>query len=132
MPEVRLQTYWCDSDPAGIVYFANYLNLLDKAEEELFLRAGLFRQEWIGEHNIWMPRVEVHIKYAAPIRSGRAVRVRLNPQYLGDKTVKFESAILDDETGAELATGFMTIVCVDRATFTARPFPEDIRQILAR
>ena len=38
MPEIRLQTYWSDSDPAGIVYFANYLNLLDKAEEELFPR----------------------------------------------------------------------------------------------
>jgi acyl-CoA thioester hydrolase len=131
MPEVRLQTYWCDSDPAGIVYFANYLNLLDKAEEELFLRAGLFRQEWIAQHNIFMPRVEVHMRYLRPIRSGSAVRIRMNPQYLGEKTVKFDSAIVDDRTGEELATGFMTVVCVDRSTFTARAFPEDLRKVLS-
>ena len=131
MLEVRLQTYWSDSDPAGIVYFANYLNLLDKAEEELFLRAGLFRQEWIAAHNIFMPRVEVHMKYLRPIRSGSAVRIRMNPHYLGEKTVKFDSAILDDRTGEELATGFMTVVCVDRSTFTARAFPEELKSVFA-
>ena len=131
MPEIRLQTYWSDSDPAGIVYFANYLNLLDKAEEELFLRAGVFRQDWIAAHNIFMPRVEVHMKYLRPIRSGSAVRIRMTPQYLGEKTVKFDSAILDDGTGEELATGFMTIVCVDRSTFAARAFPAELRKVLS-
>ena len=55
----------------------------------------------------------------------------MTPQYLGEKTVKFDSAILDDGTGEELATGFMTIVCVDRSTFAARAFPAELRKVLS-
>jgi len=36
MAEVRLQTYWCDCDPAGIVYFGNFFRLFEQVEEELY------------------------------------------------------------------------------------------------
>lgn len=130
MFDVRLQTYWADCDPAGIVYFARWFGLIEQAEEELYLRAGAYRQALLDEHGVWMPRVEVHASFLGPIRNGRAIRVRLDPQFKGEKTVRFEFEILDDETSARLATGYMTVVCVDRATFKATPIPVEIRDLL--
>jgi YbgC/YbaW family acyl-CoA thioester hydrolase len=130
MHEVRLQTYWADADVAGIVYFANFFRLVEQAEEELYLRAGTPRQGLLDEHKVWMPRVEAHVNFTAPIRNGRAIRVRLNPRFKGEKTVRFEFEILDDETSNSLATGYVTAVCVDRARFKATPIPGPIRGVL--
>jgi acyl-CoA thioester hydrolase len=130
MAEVRLQTYWADADPAGILYFANYFKLVDLAEEELYLRAATRRQKVIDECSVWLPRVEAHITYVSPIWNGRAVRVRIDPQFKGEKTVRFEFEIFDDETGTHAASGYMTVVCVDRKTFKATPIPQEIRRVL--
>lgn len=131
MFDVTLQTYWADCDPAGIVYFARWFGLIEQAEEEQYLRAGTPRQHLLDAHGVWMPRVEAHVNFVGPIRNGRAIRVRLDPQFKGEKTVRFEFEILDEETSDRLATGYMTVVCVDRATFKATPIPADIRKVLA-
>jgi len=55
----------------------------------------------------------------------------MDPKFQGDKTVRFEFEVLDDDTGIRCAIGYMTVVCVDRATFKARPVPEEIRQALS-
>ena len=130
MREVKLQTYWADCDPAGIVYFANFFRFIGLAEEELYLQAALRRQELLDAHGVWMPRVETHAKFIRPIRNGSAIRVRMDPQFEGEKTVRFVFEVLDDETGTLLATGYLTVVCVERATFKARPIPEAIRNVL--
>ena len=130
MAEVRLQTYWCDCDPAGIVYFGNFFRLFEQAEEELYLRAARRRQQLLDSHSIWMPRVEAHVNFISPMRNGRAIRVRMDPRFKGEKTVRFEFEVFDDETATLLATGYMTVVCVDRSTFKARPLPEEIRHLL--
>jgi YbgC/YbaW family acyl-CoA thioester hydrolase len=130
MPEVRLQTYWSDCDSAGIVYFGNFWRLCEQVEEELYLRAGKPRQSLLDAHSVWMPRVEAHVKFVRPIRNGAAIRVRMDPQFKGEKTVRFDFQMLDDQTGSELASGYMTVVCVDRANFRATALPAEIRQVL--
>ena len=129
MTEVKLQTYWPDCDPGGIVHFANVFRFVGLAEEELFLLANKRRQKMLEAHGVWMPRVETHAKFVKPIRNGSAIRVRMDPQFQGEKTVRFEFEVLDDETGTLLATGFLTVVCVDRETSKAKPIPEEIRNV---
>ena len=130
MREVKLQTYWPDCDPAGIVYFANFFRFIGLAEEELFLLAKQRRQKMLDAHDLWMPRVETHAKFLKPIQNGSAIRVRMDAQFQGEKTVRYDFEVLDDETDALLATGFLTAVCVDRKTFKAKPIPEEIRNVL--
>lgn len=131
MAEVRVQTYWSDCDPAGIVYFGNFFRLFEQVEEELFLRAAVHRQMLLDTYSIWMPRVEVHVNFVSPIRNGRAIRVRTDPQFKGEKTVRFDFEVFDEEMGTPLANGYMTAVCVDRTTFKPRPIPEEIRRVLS-
>lgn len=130
MPEITVQTYWSDCDPAGIVYFGHFFRLCEQVEEQLYLRAATSRQELLDRHGIWVPRVEAHVNFRSPIRNGSAVRVRMDPHFKGQKTVTFEFTMLDAATDTEIASGYMTVVCVDRATFKARAFPDEIRRIL--
>ena len=130
MTEVKLRVYWADCDPAGLVYFGNFFRLIGQAEEELYLRALKNREKLFEGLNVWMPRVEAHANFLSPIRSGRLIRVRLNPEFKGEKTVTIGYEVLDDETSTLFATGYITVVCVDRATFKSRPIPDEIREAL--
>jgi YbgC/YbaW family acyl-CoA thioester hydrolase len=130
MFEARFQTYWADVDPAGIVYFPHFFRFVEQAEEELFRASGKERKPLIEEHHIWMPRVEAFSKFSKPIRHGAAIRVRLNPQIQGEKTIRYDFEILEDTSNESLATGYITVVCVDATRFKSTPIPDAIRNII--
>ena len=127
MFELRLQTYWSDSDSAGIVFYANYFRFIEQAEEELFRAAGVDRMALLREKHVWMPRVETFSKFMRPIRVGAAIRVRLHPQLKGEQTVRYDFQFLDDTTMEKIAEGYVTVVCVDATHFKPIPIPEAIR-----
>ena len=130
MFETKLQTYWADADSARIVFFPHFFRFVECAEEELFRAAGENRQELFERNHVWLPRVEAHSKFFKPIRAGDAIRVRLNPQFKGEKTVRYEFEIVDDKSTEKLAEGYLVVVCVDAANFKATPIPDAIRNIL--
>jgi 4-hydroxybenzoyl-CoA thioesterase len=130
MFEARFQTYWSDVDAAGIVYFPHFFRFVEQAEEELFRAAGYPLHPLIEELQVLMPRVEAFSKFSKPIRSGAAIRVRLDPQIRGEKTIRYDFAVLDDKSGERLAEGYVTVVCVDAARFKSTPVPPVVRTII--
>ena len=130
MFEVKLQTYWADADPARIVFFPHFFRFVEQAEEELFRAAGINRQELLEQTHVWIPRVEAFSKFFKPIRAGDAIRVRLNPQLKGEKTIRYEFEIVDDKSAEKLAEGYLIVVCVDAVNFKSTPIPDAIRDIL--
>jgi len=130
MFEVKFQTYWGDADSARIVFFPHFFRFVEQAEEELFRAAGKNRQELFEQNQVWMPRVQAYSKFFKPIRAGDAIRVRLNPQFKGEKTVRYEFEIVDDQSIEKLAEGYLVVVCVAAANFKATPIPDPIRHIL--
>jgi len=130
MFEVKIQTYWSDTDPAGIVFFPHYFRFIEQAEEELYRATGVSRIKLLEKYGVWLPRVEAFAKFLAPIRNEAAIRVRLNPVLKGQKAVRYDFEILDDESSAKVAEGYVTVVCVDRANFKSTPIPGPIREAL--
>jgi len=132
MFEMRLRTYWADSDPAGIVFYPNYFRFIEDAEEELFRAAGVDRFTLLQENKVWMPRAETFTKFMKPIRLGAAVRLRLYPQFKGVKTVRYDFEFLDDSGTEKIAEGYVTVVCVDAGQFKATVIPEAIRTAILK
>ena len=130
MFEMRIQTYWSDSDAAGIVFFPNYFRFFEQAEEELFRSAGKPRQVMLEVNHVWMPRVEVFTKFSKRVRNGQAIRVRLTPQFKGEKTVRYDFEIVDDQSSDKVAEGYVTVVCVDAESFKAARIPDAIRNVI--
>ena len=120
MFEVKIQTYWADTDAAGVVFFPHFFRFIEQAEEEMFRSTGVERQRLLDEHEVWFPRVEAFSKFIAPVRNGGAIRVRLTPTIKGSKTVRYDFEIVGDANGNKLAEGYITIVCVDRANFKSK------------
>jgi YbgC/YbaW family acyl-CoA thioester hydrolase len=129
MFEVRLQTYWSDTNAAGIVYFPHFFRYVSQSEEELFRSSGKDLQSFMEELHVWMPRVEAFSKFSKPIRLGATIRVRLEPEIQGEKTIRYNFEIVDDKRTEKLAAGYVTVVCVD-AGFASTPIPAAIRNII--
>ena len=130
MFEARIQTYWADVDAAGIVYYPHFFRFVEQAEEELFRHAGKEQLPVLEHHQIWMPRVEAFSKFSKPIRRGAAIRVRLSPRLIGEKTIRYDFEIIDDKGTERLAAGYVTVVCVDAKRFKSIPIPDEIRTII--
>jgi YbgC/YbaW family acyl-CoA thioester hydrolase len=131
MFEVRLQTYWDDADPAGLVFFSHFFRFVEYAETELFRSTGTERMKLYHEHNIWMPRVESFAKFLKPIRAEDAIFVRLGTRFKGEKTVRMEFEILSVPDRSLLAEGYITAVCIDRQSCKSRPLPTAMREVFA-
>jgi len=132
MFEVKVQTYWADADSVGIIFFPHFFRFVEQAEEELFRAAGADRHGLLEANSVWMPRVEAFSKFLKPIKCGAAIRIRLNPQLKGEKTIRYEYQILDDATGEPAAEGYVTVVCVDAARFKAVPIPDSIISVIRK
>ena len=114
MFEVKVQTYWADADSVGIIFFPHFFRFVEQAEEELFRAAGADRHGLLEANSVWMPRVEAFSKFLKPIKCGAAIRIRLNPQLKGEKTIRYEYQILDDATGEPAAEGDFAEVRIPR------------------
>jgi acyl-CoA thioester hydrolase len=130
MFQVRLQTYWADADAAGIVYFPNFFTFAEHAEEEMFRASDEELQPLLRATHVWLPRVEAFSKFSKPIRLGAAILVRLKPRIKGEKTIRYDFEIVADATEEPLAEGYITVVCVDAATFKSTRLPDAVRQIV--
>jgi YbgC/YbaW family acyl-CoA thioester hydrolase len=132
MFEMRLRTYWADSDPAGIVFYPNYYRFIEQAEEELFRAEGVDRLTLLVENKVWMPRAETFSKFIRPIKLGTAIRIRLHPQLKGEKTVRYDFEFFDDGGKEKIAEGYVTVVCVDAAHFKPAALPDAIRTVIMK
>jgi acyl-CoA thioester hydrolase len=132
MFEMRLRTYWADSDPAGIVFYPHYFRFIEEAEEELFRAAGKDRLAMLQESKVWMPRAETFAKFLKPIKLGAAIRIRLHPKLQGEKAVRYDFEFLDEGGNQKLTEGYVTVVCVDAAKFKGTPIPEAIRAVILK
>ena len=132
MFETRLQTYWDDADPAGLVYYAHFFRFVEYAEAELFRSAGVERMKLYDEYDVWMPRVETFAKFRKPIRAEEAIFVRVRTRFKGEKTVRMEFEVLSFPDRALLAEGYVTAVCIDRKSARSRRLPSAMREVFAR
>jgi 4-hydroxybenzoyl-CoA thioesterase len=67
----RLTVQWGDCDPAGIVFFPNYLRWCDDFTSALFTGAGLPLHTLFSAHNvIGIPIVDVRVSFKAPAAFG--------------------------------------------------------------
>jgi 4-hydroxybenzoyl-CoA thioesterase len=130
MFEARYPTYWADFDAAGIVFFPHFFRFVTQAEEDLFREAGVDRVRVMHETQVSLPRVEAFAKFTKPIRNGATIRVRLTPQIQGQKTIRYNFVILDDQTSESVSEGYVTVVCVDATHFKATPIPDSVRTII--
>lgn len=106
-------------DPAGIVFYPRYFEMINDAVEDWF--AGPLDSPWEVFHTTnGCPTVEINVKFVAVSRHGDMLDLQLQVTRLGNTSV---SLTVDGYCGDELRfAGRLTLVCIDRDT---KPDPWD-------
>jgi len=114
--------YLSDTDAVGIVHFANYLRIVERAEEDFYRSLGL--------PNAYesMPRIEAFIKYESPIHRGDSIRVELELEEARTRAIRYRFRVFNETSGKEAAHGYIAAACVElsNAELRAVKCPQEI------
>jgi len=116
-------------DPAGIVYFPQYLVLFNGLVEDWFTDGlGVSYANMLGPRRIGLPIVKLHCEFSAISRMGDDVQVKLKLDRLGGKSL---SLSLDCWAGDEQRVrSQQVLVFTDLNTHRAIAVPQDVRQAI--
>lgn len=117
---------YADTDQMGVVYYANYFMLFERARTELLRQNGIsYRQ--IEEQGFMLPVLDAHAKYHRPARYDDLLDV--TARIVEFDGLKLKTACEVKRDGILLVEGEVTLVFLNAKTGRpARP-PENIRQI---
>ena len=128
IPENTTQYRVCyaDTDQMGVVYYANYFMLFERARTELLRLNGLSYKE-IEEQGFMLPVLEAHAKYHRPARYDDLLDV--TARVVDFDGLKLKTACEVKRDGVLLVDGDVTLVFLNAKTGRPSRPPENIRQI---
>jgi 4-hydroxybenzoyl-CoA thioesterase len=118
-------------DPAGIVYYPRYFEMLNELIEDWFAHGlGLPFDVLIGQRQVGMPTAQLDTRFLRVSRHGDRLVQRIRIERLGGSSMKLRVTFDgDDGTRVEFA---QVLVCTSLATHKPQAFPDDLRAALAR
>lgn len=128
----RVSVEWGDTDPAGIVFYPNYLRWFDAATRHLFESVGLKKQALLDEYGVvGMPIVEANAKFMAPSTFGDLLAVHSEVREWNERTLLVGHRIFKGDTLA--VDGFERRVWAvrhpeDDSRLQAQRIPDEVRR----
>ncbi len=112
----------------GVVYHANYLIWLDMARTEHLRATGMTYRE-LEEQGVYLAVTEARLRFRRAARYDDLVRVRCWVREIGSRGVTFGYAVERAGSDDLLATGFTTLLALDRQHALTR-LPEHVSGLL--
>jgi 4-hydroxybenzoyl-CoA thioesterase len=126
----KLLVEWGHCDPAGIVFFPQYLAWFDDCTTALFLDTGMPIQSLFKEHGvIGIPVVDVRARFILPSKFGDELTVESTVTEFGKSSFVVRHQIT--KAGALAVEGFATRVWTgpdpnDPSKMKSRPLPKEV------
>ena len=115
------------TDAAGVLFYGRLFELAQEALEEALAAGGLPLGELLRGGGFRLPVVHADADYAAPIRAGDVLEVRVTFQ-AGDRSLRVGADFVD-AAGRQVASARVVHVAVSAATGTAVPLPDAVRAL---
>jgi 4-hydroxybenzoyl-CoA thioesterase len=124
---VRIRFAHCD--PAGIVFFPQYLTLTNGLVEDWFTDAlGIDYAHMIGERRIGLPIVKLDCEFARPSRMGETISLALSLTHVGSRSIHIRIVGQGPDGVRFCAT--QVLVTTSLASGVSIDIPDDIRAAL--
>ncbi|WP_159976289.1 MULTISPECIES: thioesterase family protein [unclassified Novosphingobium] len=122
----RAQVRFADVDPAGIVFYPRYFEMLNGAVEDWFEQdLGMDFAAMHLERRIGVPTVKLETEFVSPSRLGDRLEIIITPRRLG-RTSCGISVVFTGE-GRERLHAQVVLVCMDLDSHRPVEWPEGVR-----
>lgn len=126
----RIRVRYGETDQMGHAYYANYLFWFEQARGSWCRDRG-FTYKQFEEQGVFLPVVEVHIRYRGEVHYDDWIRVRVWVSETKRAAVKFEYEVVNESTGKVCTEGYTWHVFMGNER-KAISIPENIRVLLDR
>lgn len=119
-----------DCDPAGIVFFPQYLVMLNGVVEQWFDEAlGIPYASLIGPRRLGLPTVRLEVDFTAISRHGDALRWEVAVAQLGRSSLTLLHDVLGHPAnqGGTRLRARQVLVCTSLDTHRPQALPDDVR-----
>jgi 4-hydroxybenzoyl-CoA thioesterase len=118
-------------DPAGIVFYPRYFEMLNALIEDWFTQGlGVDYAQLLGLRRVGLPTVQLNAEFLRISRMGDVLRQSIAVEKLGRSSLALR-VVFEGADGPR--TRFAPVlVCTSLQTHKAQPFPDDLRAALAR
>jgi 4-hydroxybenzoyl-CoA thioesterase len=126
--EVHVRT--ADCDPAGIVFYPQFLVMTDGTKDDWFARGlGHSRHDLLSKRRLHVEPEQVSCQFSLPVRMGEALNFELSVLEINDASVRIR--IVGKRHTVEHLSITQTFAFVSLDTRCAVPVPEDLRPRIA-
>lgn len=117
---------FADVDPAGIVFYPRYFEMLNGAVEDWFAQdLGLDFKAMHLERKIGVPTVKLEASFVAPSELGDILTISITPQDVGRSSCTI--SVLFSGDGRERLRATVVLVCMDLIAQRAIEWPPVLR-----
>ncbi len=125
--ETQVLVRFAHVDPAGIVFYPRYFEMLNGAVEDWFAGAlGMDFRTLHQDRRLGAPTGKLDVTFVAPSRLGDQLTIAITPRVVGRSSCTIEAVFTGD--GQERMRVETVLVCMDLNTQRAMPWPETIRE----
>jgi 4-hydroxybenzoyl-CoA thioesterase len=124
--EFRTKVRFADVDPAGIVFYPRYFEMLNAAVEDWFAQSlGADFATLHMEQRVGVPTVKLECEFLAPSMLGDELSIFIRPTRLGRSSCAVTYSVVGRETERLVATA--VLVCMDLDAQKSIAWPEHIK-----
>ncbi|KQM18459.1 thioesterase [Novosphingobium sp. Leaf2] len=117
-------------DPAGIVFYPRYFEMLNAAVEDWFAQdLGLDFATMHLDHHIGVPTVKLDVAFTSPSRLGDLLDITITPVKLGRSSCAVTIVFAGD--GRERLRADVVLVCMNLVNHSSIAWPESVRAAIA-
>ncbi len=118
-----------ETDTMGVLYYAEYLHLFERARSELIRSRGVSYSE-VEKRGYFLPVREASCRYRSPARYDDLLYVRVSISEWGRASVTFSYTLYDETKTKKLAEGMTQHACVN-ATGKPVSIPDWLKALLS-
>jgi acyl-CoA thioester hydrolase len=124
-----VRVYYEDTDAAGVVFYANYLNFMERARTEWLRALGFEQTTLMHEHNVVFVVRSLAINYLRPALFNDALDVTVSLTDVRGCVLEISQLVRRAER--LLVTGEVRVACVNTQSFKPVRIPNSILDKLA-
>lgn len=120
-----VRVYYEDTDAAGIVFYANYLNFMERARTEWLRKIGFEQDKLKQEKNLLFAVRNVTIDYLKPAYFNELLSVKSKLIDQRPASLIFNQSIFNDNN-VKLCVAEIKIACLNSINMKPKPIPKTI------
>jgi acyl-CoA thioester hydrolase len=116
--------YYEDTDVGGVVYYANYLNFMERCRTDWLWAMGVDQQRLRADRQVQFAVVNVVVDFLRPAVLHDEILVIAELDRLAGATIHFKQSIMRGDE--QLIDATVRVACLDSGTLKPRAIPKDL------